>query len=82
MNRYRSVLLVGPTGAGKTPLGNLLEKKGLNGKKCRHFDFGANLRAIAGQIPGARFSLEEIGFIKDKLCSGALLEDKDFPLAR
>jgi len=78
---YQAILLLGPTGVGKTPLGDLLESKGLNGVRCHHFDFGANLRAIAEEEPDERFSAQEISFVKDKLKKGALLEDKDFPLA-
>ncbi len=44
----KAILLLGPTGSGKTPLGQALEKKGLAGRRCVHFDFGANLREIAG----------------------------------
>jgi adenylate kinase family enzyme len=116
---YKAMLLIGPTGAGKTPLGKYLERHGLNGRRCRHFDFGANLRSIisatetftplevsigmntsngAGspqspspfplprgeriKVRGIDFSTEEIRFVKSVLKTGALLEDKDFPLAR
>jgi len=44
--RNPAVLLLGPTGAGKTPLGEMIEARGLWGMSCLHFDFGANLRAV------------------------------------
>lgn len=52
MRKKKAVLLVGPTGIGKTPLGQLLESRGLCGRRCFHFDFGANLRTIAGAVMG------------------------------
>ncbi|MEE8450650.1 MAG: hypothetical protein V3R99_02015 [Thermoguttaceae bacterium] len=45
-NRNRAALLLGPTGAGKTPLGRLIEQRGLWGVRCLHFDFGDNLREV------------------------------------
>lgn len=77
---YRAILLVGPTGSGKTPLGQFLEKKGLSGMPCLHFDFGDALRAsVKGQTgvltPGERRVVEE------SLRTGALLEDEHFPIA-
>ncbi len=42
-----SILLLGPTGAGKSPLGNQMEQNGIRGKRCFHFDFGHELRSIA-----------------------------------
>ena len=80
---YRAVLLLGPTGSGKTPLGEIIEQRGLCGTPCRHFDFGANLRDVVsrdrtdGQIGRA-----EIDFLKGVLQSGTLLEDEHFPIAR
>jgi len=47
------LLLLGPTGSGKTPLGRLIEKRGLWGRRFVHFDFGAQLRAV---VEGSRFS--------------------------
>jgi len=44
--RNPAILLLGPTGAGKTPLGDTIEARGLWGMTCLHFDFGANLRAV------------------------------------
>ncbi|MCX7427258.1 MAG: hypothetical protein NTW96_16720 [Planctomycetia bacterium] len=44
--RNDAMLLLGPTGSGKTPLGDLLERRGLGGRRCVHFDFGAHLRRI------------------------------------
>ncbi|MEW6026511.1 MAG: nucleoside monophosphate kinase [Planctomycetota bacterium] len=78
----KAILILGPTGSGKTPLGALIEKKGLAGRRCFHFDFGENLRAIGkSNQPDKHFLDEEIAFINKVLDSNALLEDKDFPLA-
>jgi adenylate kinase len=75
-----AVLLIGATGSGKSPLGDWLESRGLWGRRCCHFDFGARLRSIAeGCDP--RFTADEIRFIRDVLHSGALLENESFPLA-
>jgi adenylate kinase family enzyme len=79
----RALLLVGPTGAGKTPLGTLLEAKGLWGRRCLHFDFGANLRRCAQmEGPDAVLTADERAFVRMVLETSALLEDKDFPVAR
>lgn len=79
----KAILILGPTGSGKTPLGNLIEKKGLKGRRCFHFDFGENLRAIAKtESAGNKFTAEEVAFINNVLTSGSLLEDKHFALAR
>lgn len=75
-------LLVGPTGAGKTPLGRLLEEKGAAGRRCFHFDFGAELRAVAAspdRVP--KLSEADVGVIRRSLATGALLEDHEFPIA-
>ena len=49
---FKAVLLVGPTGCGKSPLGQLLERLGLKGMRCLHFDFGKRLRKINAERPG------------------------------
>lgn len=77
----QAILLLGPTGAGKTPLGDWLEANGLCGRTCHHFDFGANLRAIATSSPSDSFSSDEIEFLKRVLTQGALLENESFRLA-
>ncbi len=78
-----ALLLVGPTGAGKTPLGEALEARGLAGKRCLHFDFGANLRraAISPTLPPG-LSEADRNVIRNVLQSGALLSDEQFPIAR
>jgi adenylate kinase len=79
---WASWLLVGPTGSGKTPLGHLFEEKGLGSRRCRHFDFGAELRAVAAGPEGtADLAAAQIQVIRESLSSGALLEDRDFPIA-
>lgn len=81
--RHRAILLLGPTGSGKTPLGQLLEARGLPGIECVHFDFGANLREIvARNRPDEIVSAADIEFLRRVLLSGALLEDRQFPLAQ
>ena len=44
MQRPSAILLLGPTGSGKTPLGELMERRGFGGRRCRHFDLGDRLR--------------------------------------
>ncbi len=46
MSKHNAILLIGPTGSGKTPLGELLESQGLRNRRCFHFDFGQNLRRV------------------------------------
>ena len=78
----RSILLLGPTGAGKSPLGDQIEKKGLRGNRCFHFDFGHELRGIAGlNLPPEGFQKEDLLFIRDVLEKGLLLENEHFHIA-
>jgi len=87
--RLTALLLLGPTGSGKTPLGDLLEERGLGGRRCVHFDFGANLRGVAedgvlpstGQPPG-RLCADDLAVIEAALRTGALLENEQFHIAR
>ena len=77
-----ALLLLGPTGAGKTPLGALIEREGLWGHRWAHFDFGHQMRKIAaGGRPTARLTQADVDFLRQVLHSGALLEDERFPLA-
>lgn len=95
--RNRAVLLLGASGSGKTPLGEMIREQGLWGSPCLHFDFGANLREVvarsqtdefASPHPGplpvgeGAFSREDVAFLREVLQSGALLEDEQFPIAR
>ena len=82
-NRRSAILLLGPTGAGKTPLGAMFEANGLSGRRCVHFDFGENLRRVVGRgQPDEHFSEQDIEFLTEVLETGALLEDRDFPVAQ
>jgi adenylate kinase len=77
-----SWLLLGPTGAGKSPLGRMLEEKGVAGRRCFHFDFGAELRAVAAAPEGAVILPPgERKVVLRSLATGALLEDHEFPIA-
>ncbi len=76
-----SVLLVGPTGSGKTPLGEELERRGFLGRRCVHFDFGANLRAAAaGRADDFGLTGPELEAIRTSLATGALFEAGDRPM--
>jgi adenylate kinase len=80
--RYPAIVLLGPTGSGKTPLGQMFEQQGWEGCRCVHFDFGENLRAVVqGGLPSPFVSCQDIEFLRGVLEQGVLLEDKDFPLA-
>jgi len=78
--RHSAVLLVGPTGSGKTPLGQLLERRGLWGLRCLHFDFGCELRQSVRENSQI-LTLTERELITHMLRTGTLLEDEHFPLA-
>jgi len=80
--RNPALLLVGPTGSGKTPLGNLIAERGLWRRKCVHFDFGAILRSMVERNrPDRSICQADIDFLREVLRSGALLEDEHFPIA-
>ncbi len=79
----RAMLLLGPTGSGKSPLGDYLERKGLNGRRLLHFDFGEQLRTVAScALPPEGFEEGEHSFIRDVLEKGLLLENEHFPVAK
>ncbi len=77
-----TILLLGPTGSGKTPLGDALAAAGCNGRRTAHFDFGAHLRAAVTNpehyplLPPA-----DVTLLKQKLLDNALLEDHEFYIA-
>ncbi len=75
-----AILLLGPTGVGKTPLGDLLEKEGLGGRRCFHFDFGAQLRGYAAS-PTGLLTTSELEVVAGSLRTGALLTDEYFSIA-
>lgn len=82
MEKYSSLLLIGPTGSGKTPLGDHLERHGLAGRRCWHFDFGARLRSLAqAQAPFDPFSPEDITYIREVLAANRLLDNDHFYIA-
>lgn len=70
----QAVLLLGPTGSGKTPQGRLLERSGYG----YHFDFGHELRAAA---KGGVLGPKDTSFIRRLLEAHALLPDDRFDIA-
>lgn len=78
---HQAILLLAPTGAGKSPLGDWLERCPLWGRRCHHFDFGATLRAVVAGHGAGVFTLNEVRFLRRVLEEGALLEGEHFPLA-
>lgn len=83
IRKLESAILLGPTGAGKTPLGAALEQHGLWGQRCCHFDFGEHLRRVAASPAAGSYGLtqEERGIVVRSVETGALLEDDQFPIA-
>jgi len=78
---WPALLLVGPTGSGKTPLGDELERRGFRGRRCVHFDFGARLRVLAERTDGESvLTSRETAAVRDSLATGALFEDRDLPM--
>ena len=78
-----AILLLGPTGAGKTPLGEMIGRRGLWGCRFVHFDFGDNLRRIVRQNRTDHLiGKAELDFLGRVLESGALLENEHFHIAQ
>jgi len=83
MKNHSALLLLGPTGSGKTPLGEYLEANGLYGKRCFHFDFGRELRSVAeSNMPPINCTQEDVDYIHKVLKEGALLENETFYIAK
>ncbi len=82
MKPYSAILLLGPTGSGKTPFGNYLAKKGLTDTTFLHFDFGEELRSIikVKKTPHP-LTQKDYDYISQGLTSGALLENETFYIA-
>ena len=80
MHHPKAILLIGPTGSGKTPAGEFLENAGLDGCVCHHFDFGEHLRlAVAEGHPDISYADRK--FLETVLRGGVLLENNRFYLA-
>jgi adenylate kinase len=77
-----AILLLGPTGSGKTPIGELLEQQGLHGHRCAHFDFGDHLRRIAaGTWLPPTLSPADIDIVTRAIQERMLLTDDQFYIA-
>jgi len=73
-----ALLLVGPTGSGKSPLGALLEQR----TGWAHFDFGHELRAIARGAVDYGLTEDEVQYVSDLLSNHALFPDDRFPIVK
>ncbi len=78
--KYKAMLVLGSTGAGKTPFGDQMETQELWWNTYHHFDFGQQLRDAVKE-DSAVLTPEEKATVKRVLESNELLEDKDFPIA-
>ncbi|MGQ9504714.1 MAG: adenylate kinase family protein [Thermogutta sp.] len=76
------VLLIGPTGSGKTPLGEWLSARGFDHWRFHHFDFGHRLRmVVSGSHGSCLFDAAERRLIEEILGSGRLLKNEEFFVA-
>ena len=75
------MLLLGPTGSGKSPLGEQIASRCFLGRRSHHLDFGSELRSIASGIDSSSYTPQELDFIRGVLQRGLLLENEHFPLA-
>jgi adenylate kinase len=78
--QWRAILLIGPTGSGKTPLGRLLDLRGFREQRCIHFDFGNTMRSCLDE-PVSQLTKDEIHIVRESLVAGTLLEDEHFIIA-
>jgi adenylate kinase len=76
-----ALLILGPTGSGKSPLGELIASRGFLGRRSHHLDFGSELRSIASGIGSTAYTKSEQDFVLGVLERGLLLENEQFALA-
>jgi adenylate kinase family enzyme len=76
-----AVLMLGPTGSGKSPLGEFITSRGFLGRRSHHLDFGSELRSIVSGIGSSAYSPVERDFLFGVLEHGLLLENEHFSLA-
>ena len=69
-----ALLLVGPTGSSKSPLGALLEKR----TGWAHFDFGHELRSIARGATDHDLAEPEVEYIAKLLSNHEIFPDEEF----
>lgn len=83
MTPQPSILIIGPTGTGKTPLGEYLESQSSPEQAWHHFDFGENLRIAhkSGKEAFPALTDAELIYIHKVLNEGALLDDEHFSIA-
>jgi adenylate kinase family enzyme len=78
-----AILLLGPTGVGKSPLGDVVAQRGMFGRRCHHLDFGSELRDAVSRVDRSiAYAKQELDFIHGVLERGLLLENEHFPLAK
>ena len=83
MDQVDAILLIGPTGSGKTPLGQALQHAGFSGRKVYHFDFGEHLRkASSSKSTIYGLSGKESQLIKRLLSENKLLPDGSLAIAK
>ncbi len=78
-SRHASLVVLGPTGSGKTPLGRALESAGLGGRRCHHLDFGALLRGAAAGERSLSRSYRHVA--AEAVRTGRLLDDDEWVVA-
>jgi adenylate kinase family enzyme len=76
-----AILMLGPTGSGKSPLGDFLTSRGFLGKRAHHLDFGSELRSIVSGVGSSAYTPSEQDFLFGVLEHGLLLENEHFGLA-
>ncbi len=82
VHTHDAILLIGPTGSGKTPLGAYAEAAGFAGRRCVHFDFGHQLRLVAASTPSENgLNAAATAHVREVLATGALLENEAFAIA-
>ena len=74
-----AVLLIGPTGVGKSPLGDRFANSGFLGRTAHHLDFGRALWSSLIEADPASYTSDELRFIGCVLDHGLLLENEHFP---
>ena len=77
--KKQALLILGPTGSGKTPLGEYIARHGIKGHKYVHFDFSAELQRIS-KTRHSPISLDaaDCQIIEDVLRRGVLFKDSQF----